>query len=357
MHIRPVQPKLYQQITTQMVTNSFINNPETKFWYTFLFDKLTKTDGFVVFNQFKDLNLLNGCRDAEYFLEILSQIPHEQYFYFSHLITYWAIQRCIYNHTLGYLGGYSWRLLLIHTLLNEKVESVSAFLKLFFTSLERHENVIALSNESREQFCKHIERKTQKQIDQGFVQTGKTLLLITPTPTYQTSARNVIKSTLTRIQDEMKRASELVDNLEELCKPFPFFTSFANYLRIDMDSNQQAYFEKWKGYVSSRLIALFERMEQIHKNLQLAPCTREFSSELSVGIYLGITVDGVDQQEKQKIGVEMQNVINKFIQDVYEQIELVEVKKRNKAIIQKEELERSFNLSIKFIKSSKLPKD
>jgi hypothetical protein len=60
VHIRPTQPKFYEKISA-LISSTSMN------WYNFLHDKLTKADGFVMFNQFKDLQLLNGCRDAEFF--------------------------------------------------------------------------------------------------------------------------------------------------------------------------------------------------------------------------------------------------------------------------------------------------
>jgi poly(A) polymerase Pap1 len=362
VHVRPVQPKLYQQISSQILANSITQTQTSNFWYSFLFEKLTKSDGFVVFNQFSDLQLLNGCRDAEFFLESLRGIDQSQFVTLSHFITYWAKKRGIYNNALGYLGGYSWRLLLIYALLQEKKEvtNVEQFLTKFFSTVSGNsdEIVIALTQESRDQFCKHIERKTQKQKDAGFQNSAKKLLIITPSPTYQNSARNITRSTLQRIQTEMERASQCCNDFAGLCQPFKFFTSYTNYLRVTMESNNQNYFLKWKGYVMSRLVGLFERFEQIHKELVVVACPKEYdTTDLTASVYIGIRIDLTQTSEKQKIGTEMQNVINEFIQGVYEQIDLVEVKKRSKAIINKDELERSFDLSIKFIKNNKLPQD
>jgi poly(A) polymerase Pap1 len=302
-----------------------------------------------------------------FFLYILrSKDPSEQFQtlfkHLYHLVIFWAKRRLIYSHVFGYLGGYSWRLLLIYILLREKGNYLEHFFKelgKYYNLNSEQEIVIALSNESRDQFLKHFERKVGKQIESGFEKLNKKrLLIITPTPTYQNSTRNVCRSTLERILFEMNRAQ--TQNLIQLCEPYPFFTSYTSYLRVTMESNEENYFLKWKGYVLSRIVHLIERFEQIHKNLVIVPNPREFkqTNDFCVSYYIGIIVKQPDQVlNKQEIVSEMQNIINEFIQTVYEQIQLVEVTKRSRAILQKEELERSFDLSIKFIKISKLPKD
>lgn len=378
VHIRPMQVKLYSQISTQLIQNSISNlKTQNNFWYTFLHEKFLKNDGFVVFNQFKDLQLLNGCRDAELCLELLrKKYPSDEFQslfrILCHLITFWAKRRSIYSHIVGYLGGYSWRVLLISVLLKQKepirnLESCQVFLGNFFHELGKYHDTVSddeiliyLNEESKNSFLKHFERKVCKKIEAGFDKIEKKrLLIITPTPVYQNSARNVTRSTLDRLLSEMSRGEKMCQDLKQLCEPFQFFQQDASYIRLTLESNQEDFFLKWKGHVLSRLVSLIERLESINRHLIVTPHPKEYSNSsggYNCSYYIAVKIKpNQDQLDKQKIYSEIQHIINEYIQSVYQQIQQVEVKKRNKVVINKEE--RSFDLSIKFIKNSKLPKD
>lgn len=166
------------------------------------------------------------------------------------LVAAWARKRQIYGNRVGYLGGFSWAVLVSSFLGRQKSASVNllSLAKGFFTEYAAWSwpTPVSLSEEAALSY-------------QG--NENEPMPILTPLSPARNSARNICRSTLEVIREEMKRAATLLSkegaSLSSLSEAYqaPANQASLRVTLVSADSEQE-------GLLESRLVGLYVLLEK-----------------------------------------------------------------------------------------------
>lgn len=227
------------------------------------------------------LKSISGCRDGEAILRSLPPVPGLPAFQILlRAIKYWAKQRCIYSNGLGFLGGFSWAVLAAYVCSTYKPNAGPStstgpsgreeeLLSHFFTTFAEWgwPEIVAITRESAKY---RFNPKTDL------------MPIITPTPPYSNSARNISRSTLSYIQEEFYRGVQIMKNWtsdkdwEILCERPNFFREFEAYIVIHIQSLSKDELRKCVGWTEGHIIGVVFALEQNHPMAYVVPMATPF---------------------------------------------------------------------------------
>ncbi|KAL0489029.1 nuclear poly(A) polymerase [Acrasis kona] len=362
VHIRPTIAKNFAQIASQMKQHALFGSTcegQNTFWYDFLVEKLNASNGYVIINQATSLQTLNGCRDTEYIHNLLvkNEKLNKTFQHLNNIVNKWAQSKCLKSNSVGYLGSYSWRLLLLSFLLNhQNIDNpLNELLRDFFDFLSKCNSgktqFLGLNQESLAKYEKHHWQSNLRKSNSGFNLEEKKLLIVTPCAPYQNSARNLYQSTLNVISQQAQKAKEICHDETLLYEEFDFSSHFKSFIKIEIDSDDNQHFYKWRGYVISRIIHLISKIQQLSQEIILVPDPKERlniqDNLYSSCSYIGLETSQVNVADKNALSSGLNNITNQFIQDIYATIQ------QDKGLGGVRDIPKSFNVSIKAVKKIK----
>ena len=251
----------------------------------------------------KTIRSLNGCRVAE---RILKLVPNVQEFKTTlRFIKYWATVRGVYSNVLGYLGGVSWAILAARICQLYPYFTASQLINRFFLiypqwSWRRRPimlcpveqppaNKVALAQFRVWDPKRNIHDRSHK------------MPILTPAFPSMNSTHNVTDTTMRVLQEELSRGAGIVKEIEEgtkawndMVEPYDLFTSHKNFLQMDILADSEQIFERWSGWVESKLRLLIRKFEVID-GLEVRPNARKYAYEdprydCSCAIFFGLDV-------------------------------------------------------------------
>lgn len=172
-----------------------------------------------------------------------------------------GLERNLYSNALGYLGGFTWRLLIVDIYMKHGPgESALQLVQHFFNTYAKYKwctlsprkidfDLVTLNDESKKAY--HEKYKLNK--DKPFL-----MHIITPCYPFGNSNRNLTKCTMQYIIQEIQRAQQLLASngtniLQQLAQASTFFDDYMYYIRIDAQAQDDAELVKWKGLLESKL--------------------------------------------------------------------------------------------------------
>ncbi|KNA24682.1 hypothetical protein SOVF_013410 [Spinacia oleracea] len=223
---------------------------------------------------------LNGCRVTD---QILRLVPNIQNFRTTlRCMRFWAKRRGVYSNVAGFLGGINWALLVarICQLYPNALPNmlVSRFFRVF--TQWRWPNPVMLCDIEEGSLGLQVWDPRRNPKDRYHL-----MPIITPAYPSMNSSYNVSSSTLRIMTEEFQRGHEICEAMESsngdwdmLFEPYPFFEAYKNYLQIDINAENADDYQKWKGWVESRLRTLTLKIERHTYNmLQCHPHPGEFT--------------------------------------------------------------------------------
>ncbi|PRP83367.1 poly(A) polymerase alpha-like [Planoprotostelium fungivorum] len=200
-----------------------------------------------------------GLLDAE---EMQRRIMHEKVVFCDTVraIKYWAKRRGILSNGLGFLGGFSWSLLVMHIVDKYKPSTSESAVEMFFSRYANHDWSVSI-NRSKQKFIRTPSRVSLR-CDTREVTTFP----------YKNTARNVTQSTLELMNVEVKRGDiifksdhggDFMSRWKEIISPIEFYSTYKNYLRVDVSCPTEEGTVQCKGFINSHLVSFLLDMEAI----------------------------------------------------------------------------------------------
>lgn len=227
-----------------------------------------------------------GCWEADLIMEMVKKsFPLETFRELLRAVKAWAKSRQIYGNSWGFLGGFSWTLLVAWSCIFDqdrdsnlnKNKHLEALLVNFFQILNQYDGkeVIALTAIGKEY---KIELPRDR------------LPIVTSVSPCQNSARNVTRSTLEIWRREILRGEAIakLGNWESLFEPINLQQESDIFLVLQINSQYQDELEKNCGILESQIIGLVIQLEQI--NVFVRPWVGVKSKENTASIILGLTL-------------------------------------------------------------------
>lgn len=249
-----------------MLSIRFVNGLDIDLLYVHLPVTLEDNDATLQKLNRAQLKIISGLKESGY---LLRYVPDRKLFQsLISFVKYWAKQRGIYSNAFGYLGGISYAILCAYACRDFKgkgqesdntlVELIKHFFSLF--SKWKWPQSVALSDHRPKDGSKH----------------KSPLPIYLPVYPYANSTRNVTSSTQKIIISELKRAHDLLfaqdDNASSLSSLLDkvvessesqFASSYKKYISIQVSAGgDRLTFDKWFGWVRSRIIHLIVSLDQ-----------------------------------------------------------------------------------------------
>ncbi|XP_058086533.1 nuclear poly(A) polymerase 2-like [Magnolia sinica] len=226
---------------------------------------------------------LNGCRVAD---QILKLVPNVENFQKTlRCLKFWAKKRGIYSNVSGFLGGVNLAILVARVcqLYPNAVPSmlVSRFFRVY--TQWRWPNPVmlcAIEEDVELGFPVWDPRKNPRD-------RTHQMPIITPAYPCMNSSYNVSASTLRVMTEQFEKSNMICEDIELnkrhwscLFRPFDFFRTYKNYLKVDVVASNSKDLIAWKGWVESRLRQLILKIERdTSGTLQCHPCPNDYSSK------------------------------------------------------------------------------
>ncbi|KAH8585258.1 pap2p poly A polymerase [Cryptosporidium sp. chipmunk genotype I] len=226
----------------------------------------------------KTARSLNGCRVNDMILQL---VPNKESFRTAlRFVKHWSKARGIYSNVLGYLGGISWAILTARICQLYPNAAPSQIINRFFYIYKtwQWKNPVILCE------IKEVPKNTPGLM--GFrvwnpnlnpQDRAHVMPIITPAFPSMNSTHNVTHTTLRVITDELQRAYQIIQDIEndkatwhDVWSPFLFFEKHKHFIQIKMLSNNEQAFHKWIGWIESKLRFLVRKLETF-KGLQVRP--------------------------------------------------------------------------------------
>ncbi|XP_021745850.1 nuclear poly(A) polymerase 1-like [Chenopodium quinoa] len=264
---------------------------------------------------------LNGCRVTD---QILRLVPNIQNFRTTlRCMRFWAKRRGVYSNVAGFLGGINWALLVarICQLYPNALPNmlVSRFFRVY--TQWRWPTPVMLCDIEEGSLGLQVWDPRRNPKDRYHL-----MPIITPAYPCMNSSYNVSASTLRIMTEEFQRGYEICEAMESnkgdwdsLFEPYPFFTAYGNYLQIDINAENADDYQKWKGWVESRLRTLTLKIERHTYNmLQCHPHPGEFTDEskpFHSSYFMGLqSIKEVPAGEREQFDIRM--TVDEFKQTV-----------------------------------------
>ncbi|KAF1755623.1 hypothetical protein GCK72_012073 [Caenorhabditis remanei] len=231
---------------------------------------------------------LNGCRVAE---SLLKLVPNRKSFCMTlRAIKLWAKNHGVYSNAMGFFGGITWAILVARTCqLYPNAAPSRLIQKVFFVfSTWKWPSPVILKhfNESKMSTLNNLVWDPRINYSDRF----HLMPIITPAFPEQNSTHNVSKSTLHIIQEEMKSALIICDQIHagnatwnNLFEEVNFFSRYRHFVALSMNE------ESNEGFFESRIRQLVQIMER-NCQVKLAHINpKKFKSVQNVSVwFLGL---------------------------------------------------------------------
>eukprot|EP00933_Yihiella_yeosuensis_P011945 TRINITY_DN119855_c0_g1_i1.p1 TRINITY_DN119855_c0_g1~~TRINITY_DN119855_c0_g1_i1.p1 ORF type:complete len:343 (-),score=34.64 TRINITY_DN119855_c0_g1_i1:88-1116(-) len=218
----------------------------------------------------KSVRCMNGFRVAD---QILQLVPNQETFRRTlRFIKYWARQRGIYSNILGFFGGITWSLLVARTCqlypYYAPSQLVGRFFRLYYqwnwTKPVMLCDIIDPASVPGMTSFK-VWNPARNPADRAHV-----MPVITPAFPSMNSTHNVTETTKRILLEEFRRGAEVVKDVESqkaswgaIHEPLPFFTAYRHFLMLEVLSKSEEVFNKFSGWVESKLRILIMQLEPI----------------------------------------------------------------------------------------------
>ncbi|XP_052182057.1 nuclear poly(A) polymerase 4-like [Diospyros lotus] len=222
---------------------------------------------------------LNGCRVADCILKLVPNVDHFRTT--LRCLKFWAKKRGVHSNVIGFLGGFSWALLvaLVCQLYPNAVPStlVSRFFWVYTQWHWPNPVMISAIEEENLGFSVWDPRKNPRD-------RAHHMPIITPAYPCMNSSYNVSASTLSIMMEQFLFGDKICQEIElnkaqwtALFEPYLFFESYKNFLQIDIGAADDDDLRAWKGWIESRLRRLTLMIECCTKGkLQCHPYQHEY---------------------------------------------------------------------------------
>mmetsp|Transcript_34034 Transcript_34034/g.63535 ORF Transcript_34034/g.63535 Transcript_34034/m.63535 type:complete len:535 (+) Transcript_34034:58-1662(+) len=250
-----------------------------------LAEEVVKEDEVLKYVDEKSVRCLNGFRVAD---QILRLVPDQETFRRTlRFIKYWARRRGIYSNIVGFFGGITWSLLVakICQLYPNYAPNqlVNRFFRLYYQWNWNWTRPVTL--------CDIVDPAAVPGMTSFKVWNPKTnpadrqhvMPVITPAFPSMNSTHNVTETTKRILLDEFKRGFELVQNVEgskaewsDVYAAFPFFQEFKHFLMLEILAKSEDVFNKFSGWVESKLRILVMQLEQVN-GMRIHPNPLQYS--------------------------------------------------------------------------------
>lgn len=258
----------------------------------------------------KTARSLNGCRVNDMILQL---VPNKESFRTAlRFVKHWSKARGIYSNVLGYLGGISWAILTARICQLYPNAAPSQIINRFFYIYKtwQWKNPVILCE------IKEVPKNTPGLM--GFrvwnpnlnpQDRAHVMPIITPAFPSMNSTHNVTHTTLRVITDELQRAYQIIQDIEndkatwhDVWSPFLFFDKHKHFIQVKMLSNNEQAFHKWIGWIESKLRFLVRKLETF-KGLQVRPWPKAIQEQ-------GEAKDGFSFAQSMYIGLVLNNSNN-----------------------------------------------
>ncbi|CAE6492926.1 unnamed protein product [Rhizoctonia solani] len=206
--------------------------------------------------------------------DILKLVPNQQVFRDSlRCIKLWAQRRAIYSNVNGFLGGVAWAMLVARICQLYPNLNSAAIVHRFFIIMLQWKWPQPILLRQIEEDVKELEpskRMTFRVWNPRLYPTDRNHLMPIITPSYPSmcSTHNVTRSTMSVMQDEFMRGSQILEQImfkraewSELFAKHDFFHKYRYYLQIIASSGNADDQLKWSGTVESRIRQLVMKLE------------------------------------------------------------------------------------------------
>jgi poly(A) polymerase len=229
---------------------------------------------------------INGARVSQILLET---VPHLRVFRtVLRAVKEWAVQNGIYSNVLGFLGGINWAILVAAVCKNHPTEKDDMLLSIFFrtyaawnwpnpvmlTEIQDTPPVVVTGPPGRPT-TESVVRLPAWNPEENRRDGLHVMPIITPAYPSMNSSYNVGLPQLRRIQEEMIRASKLLQeysqdnhknrNIREcyraLFSKSDFFTRYTHFLQVNIQALNHQDFVEWFRLVESRIRLLIVAVE------------------------------------------------------------------------------------------------
>ena len=227
---------------------------------------------------------LNGCRVAQFLLEIVPDI--DKFRLVLRTVKEWASCHGLYANVLGYLGGVNWAILvakicMVHPEEMAVPELLHSFMKTY-----------AAYDWSRPVTLAKLSSKPPTNVPVMPVWNPRTnardrshiMPIITPCYPMMNSSYNVGQPQLRRLQQEFERAENMIENILQgkgkWDKLFQdgrsFFRQHFHFVQATITAEDDDSFRVWQGYCESRLRNLIAALECETAGTQAHPFAKFF---------------------------------------------------------------------------------
>lgn len=231
----------------------------------------------------KSVRCMNGYRVAEL---ILSLVPDKENFRQTlRFVKCWAHRRGIYSNVLGFFGGITWALLVARVCQLYPYYAPSQLVNRFFRVYDQW-------NWSKPVMLTGIEEKEHVPGFGGFkawnpksnpADRQHVMPVITPAFPAMNSTHNVTETTKRILLEEFRRGYEAVKSVESQKAPWsevhvslPFFDTFNHFLWLEILSKTEEVFQKFSGWVESKLRILTKQLESV-TGMLIHPMPQQYS--------------------------------------------------------------------------------
>lgn len=216
----------------------------------------------------QSIRSINGYRVAE---QILRLVPNAESFRMTlGFVKCWAKRRGIYSNVLGFFGGITWAILVGRVCQLYPYYCPSMLVNRFFRVYDQW-------NWSKPvHLCEIVETSSGvsglKPWNPKTSPADRQHLMPVLTPSFpaMNSTFNVTETTKRILLDEFRRGYDVVKDVEsgrsvfrEVYDPAPYFDHYQNFLVVEIMARTDEVFQKFRGWVESKLRHLTKQMENI----------------------------------------------------------------------------------------------
>ncbi|CAE7098160.1 unnamed protein product [Rhizoctonia solani] len=232
---------------------------------------------------------LGGSRVTD---DILRLVPNRDVFRDSlRCIKLWAQRRAIYSNVNGFLGGVAWAMLVARICQLYPNLNAAAIVHRFFIIMLQWKWPQPILLRQIEEEVKELDASKRMNFrvwNPRLYPTDRNHLMPIITPAYPSmcSTHNVTRSTMSVMQDEFMRGSQIVEQImfrraewSELFAKHDFFQKYRYYLQIIASSGKAEDQLKWSGTVESRIRQLVMKLEFVDQLEVAHPFVKGFDQK------------------------------------------------------------------------------
>lgn len=263
---------------------------------------------------------LNGCRVAG---QLLKLVPNQESFCtVLRAIKIWAQNHGVYSNAMGFFGGITWAILVARTCQLYPNASASRLIqKVFFVfSTWQWPQPVLLNHASPSTGTALDKLVWDPRCNHG--DRFHLMPILTPAYPEQNSTHNVSRSSLTVIQNELKKGLEVCNQIlagtstwKDLLKEVCFFESYLHYVALTLDTPTEKDEASYGGFFESKIrqfVQILERNPQVEM-VQVNP--KKFKK---TGTKTSVWIVGFQLVEGAK-NVDLSADCQRFQQSIYQQ--------------------------------------